>query len=211
MHLCRNHNLLFTMRYEKTLKRLGRDSSLHITKADKGGGVIVMQREDYDQKMTAILADSNTYQPMPTGSGHKESQQLKQRLRRLLLRTDEGKRLLHLLPDNSRIPKAYGLPKTHKPGVPLRPIISGIGSVVHQLAKVLARPLSRLLGKTSGEHLRNSNDLLERLGRIGFRNKVLASFDVKSLFTNVPCDGAMQALDEVLDPVNSQLPLPRAA
>ena len=198
------------MRYEKTLKRLGRDSSLHITKADKGGGVIVMQREDYDQKMTAILADSNTYQPMPTGSGYKESQQLKQRLRRLLLRTDEGKRLLHLLPDNSRISKAYGLPKTHKPGVPLRPIISGIGSVVHQLAKVLARPLSRLLGKTSGAHLRNSNDLLERLGRIGFRNIVLASFDVKSLFTNVPCDGAMQALDEVLDPVNSQLPLPRA-
>ena len=198
------------LRYIKTLTRLGENPNIHITKADKGGGVIIMDKSEYTRKMMAILADRETYQPRPAGSGLREATNLKQRLRRLLSTSEQGKRLLHLLPENPRIPKAYGLPKTHKSGVPLRPIISGIGSTPHSLAKVLAKPLSKLLGTMSGAHLKNSNDLLNRLGKIGFRNKMLASFDVKSLFTNVPSDGAITAMKEVLETVDDvELPLPR--
>ena len=199
------------LRFVKALERLGRNNNLHITKADKGGGVIVMDSSEYTQKMTSLLADCDTYQPMPVGSGLKEATVLKQRLRQVLTRSEQGKRLLHLLPDNPRIPKAYGLPKTHKQGIPLRPIISGVGSAPHRLAKVLAKPLSQLLGKLSGVHLKNSSDLLQRLENVGFRNKVLASFDVKSLFTNVPNEGAMEALEEALDSAeDKELPLPQA-
>ena len=199
------------LRYIETLTRLGEDRKLHITRADKGGGVIVMDKAEYTQKMMTILTDGDTYQPRPVGSGLREAASLKQRLRQLLSRSEQGKRLLHLLPENPRIPKAYGLPKTHKEGIPLRPIISGIGSTPHNLAKVLAKPLSKLLGTISGAHLRNSSDLLERLSNVGFRNKVMASFDVKSLFTNVPSDGAITAMKEILEETNDvELPLPRA-
>ena len=50
-----------------------------------------------------------------------------------------------LLPVNASLPYFYGLPKLHKPGIPLRPIISGIGSVTHPLAKYLAGLLSPFL------------------------------------------------------------------
>ena len=41
----------------------------------------------------------------------------------------EDKFLSSLIDYHPTIPKIYGLPKTHKPGIPLQPIISGVGTV----------------------------------------------------------------------------------
>ena len=98
----------------------------------------------------------------------------------------------------------------HKTGTPMRPITSGIGSAPHRLAKTLAKPLTKALGSISAAHLRNSGDLLERLKELSFRNKKLASFDVKALFTNVPIEGAIKAIEKALAGIpNDSLPLPR--
>ena len=92
----------------------------------------------------------------------------------------------------------------------MRPIISGIGSAPHKLAKVLAKPLSKALGTLSGAHLRNSAELIEHLKSIDMSNKELASFDVKSLFTNVPVEGALKAINEVINMIDERsLPLPK--
>ena len=61
------------------------------------------------------------------------------------------------------IPKIYGLPKTHKPDIPLRPIISDIGSAPHNIAKLLAKLLTPLLGTIINAHLKNSGSLLNKL------------------------------------------------
>ena len=41
-------------------------------------------------------------------------------------------------PTDSQRPRMYGLPKTHKENIPLRPVLSMIGSSQHELAKWLA-------------------------------------------------------------------------
>ena len=87
-----------------------------------------------------------------------------------------------------------GLSKLHKMNVPMRPITSGIGSALHRLAKVLARPLSSALGTISGAHLRNTEDFMNKIRDMDLSDKCLASFDVKSLFTNVSVDGALEAI-----------------
>ena len=46
-------------------------------------------------------------------------------------------------------PLLYGLPKIHKPEVPLRPIASFINSPLYQLSKHLVHLLAPLVGKTS--------------------------------------------------------------
>ena len=102
-----------------------------------------------------------------------------------------------------------GLPKVHKPGVPMRPITSGIGSAPHRLAKILAKPLSEALGSISGAHLRNSNDLKERISNISFINKKMVSFDVTSLFTEVPVEEALDAVRAVTERDGVVLPLPK--
>jgi hypothetical protein len=46
-----------------------------------------------------------------------------------------------LRPSATVCPKFYGLPKIHKPNVPLRPIVASIGSPTYALAKYLAEIL----------------------------------------------------------------------
>ncbi|XP_076042025.1 uncharacterized protein LOC143025928 [Oratosquilla oratoria] len=85
---------------------------------------------------------------------------------------------------------------------------AGIGSAPHRLAKHLAKPLSSSLGKISGTHLKNSTDLIDRLKAVDFKDKILVTADVISLFTHVPISGAINAVKEVLDYIDeSDLPL----
>ena len=92
----------------------------------------------------------------------------------------------------------------------MRPIISDISSAPHRIAKVLATPLTKALGTLSGTHLRNSTDMIDFLENIDITNKKLASFDVKSLFTNVPVEGALEAITDVANILDERLlPLPK--
>ena len=52
----------------------------------------------------------------------------------------------------------------------MRPIMSGIGSAPHRLAKILAKPMIRTLGVISESHIRNSSDMMRRLKDIDFRD-----------------------------------------
>jgi len=67
--------------------------------------------------------------------------------------TEETRR--QLCPAGSRPPRMYGLPKIHKEGIPLRPIVSNIGAPTYQLAKHLSGLLRQLTGK-SAHHVKNS-------------------------------------------------------
>ena len=78
----------------------------------------------------------------------------------------------------------YGLPKVHKEGHPLRPILSAIGTFNYKLAKFLVPILSPL---TVNEYtVKDSFSFAKDICRENFGECVLASFDIKSLFTNIP-------------------------
>ena len=176
-----------------------------------GGGVIVLNKCDYVEKMMNLLNNESTYTKKYMGYANSESEKFKREARKIMRGSEKGKRLINLLEEKPRPPRMRGLPKIHKPNIPMRPITSGIGSAPHKVAKQLAMPLSRALGCISGAHLKNSSDLISRLNDVGYSNKKLASFDVKSLFTNVPVEGAIKAMERALDHVRDEdLPLPRA-
>ena len=60
--------------------------------------------------------------------------------------------------------KFYGLPKVHKPGNPLRPIVSSTGTATYHTAKELARILKPLVG-SSTHHVLNTRDFVEQIPR----------------------------------------------
>lgn len=196
-------------RFLTALEDLSKDQTRIVTQADKGGGVIVMDSSDYQQKMNELLADQSTYKPQVKGFCQTASLCFNTAARQILSASEEGKRMMYLLEEAPRTPRMRGLPKVHKPGIPMRPITSGIGSAPHRLAKKLAAPLSKSLGSISGCHIVNSGDLLRKIKNIGPRNKQLASFDVKSLFTSVPVEEALQAVTKKAKQLTSdELPLP---
>ena len=83
--------------------------------------------------------------------------------------------------------------------MPLRPIVSAIGSPTYSLAKFVTKIISPLTGKTVA-HVKNSLDfrnmiLKERIDE----SEIMISFDVKSLFTNVPI------IDKTLEVIGNKL------
>ena len=90
-----------------------------------------------------------------------------------------------------KTPLLYGLPKIHKVGVPLRPIASFGQSPTYQLSKHLSILLSPLVGK-SPSSVKNSKEFATFIREQTLqRDEVLLSFDVTSLFTNVPTNLAV--------------------
>ena len=82
----------------------------------------------------------------------------------------------------------YGLPKIHKPGIPLRPILSMCHSALHSFAKWLVEVLDPFLEFYSGCCVKDSFTFSSIIRRLPVCNEsqCLVSFDVVSLFTNIP-------------------------
>ena len=79
----------------------------------------------------------------------------------------------------------YGLPKIHKPNVPLRSILSSIGTAGYGLLKFFVSLLKPL---TFNQYtVKNSFSFVEEITNIPNSNSyTMVSFDVQSLFTNIP-------------------------
>ena len=95
-------------------------------------------------------------------------------------------------------PKFYGLPKIHKEGTPLRPIVSSIGAVTYSTSKELSRILRPLVRK-SPHHICNNHDFMEHLKGITLGpDEVMVSYDVRALFTSVPIQPALEVIEKLL-------------
>ena len=184
-------NVNLPIRLKTALNDLKKEQNIVITKADKGGKVVILNSNDYC-KLEDILSDHSTYERVNKEPLKPWQQQYNRDLKRILKDHSElAKKYLSFLPS---LPYMYGLPKIHKPGNPLRPIVSSTGSVTHRLSKYLASLLSPLLGSISHSHLINSDDFVSKVRGINLKDKILVSFDVDSLFTNVPVEETLSFL-----------------
>src|SRR5262249_33708137 len=104
-----------------------------------------------------------------------------------------------LTPQDPIVSKFYGLPKIHKENVPLRPIVSTIGSTNYKLAKYLNDLLKPLIGKTTS-YVKNSQDFVTKIQNLKINdNDLLVSLDVESLFTKVPLNETLTLLANHFD------------
>ena len=96
-------------------------------------------------------------------------------------------------------PRMYGLPKTHKEGTALRPILSMTCSSHHELGKWLAGLLQPVLERFSSHCISNSFTFAKNMQNLDINpNVFMCSFDVSSLFTNVPLDKTIKICSDVL-------------
>ena len=154
--------------------------------ADKGNTTVMMRRCDYDGKIEEMLG-TGTYGKLRGDPTATQENRLSRKLKGLEKNQEITSALYNKLrPTGSQPPRIYGLPKIHKPDVPLRPIVSCIGSPTYQLSKHITSLISPLAGHTSS-HLKNSRHFTEMIGSVHVESdEILVSFDVSSLFTNVP-------------------------
>ena len=124
--------------------------------ADKGNSTVMMNRTEYNEKINNLL-DDGTYRPLKKDPTLKLERTINEQLKALEKNGEIDNSLRkRITPQHSYHPQLYGLPKMHKPEIPLRPIVSSIGSPTYYLAKELTRIiLTPLKGKCSS-YIKNS-------------------------------------------------------
>ena len=80
------------------------------------------------------------------------------------------------------------------------------GSVTYKLSKYIATILKQLNGKISSSYLLNTDNFVEKIRNVDLRNKIMVSFDVSSLFTNVPIEDTFDFLKNYLQSHTEDMP-----
>ena len=182
------------------LKSLTGDKTITIVPADKGRATVIMKKEEYEEKMKVLLSDTNTYKKLD----HDPTKEYKKDMKKMIDNWEKEKPLppglkRFIQPTSENIPAIYGTPKIHKSNYPLRPIVSGIGSITYNAAKVLTRILQPLVGQ-SDYHIQNSNDFVDKIKDKGLSPGLeMLSYDVSALFTSIPVDEAIRVIRQALD------------
>jgi hypothetical protein len=170
--------------------RLNQD--IRILQADKGNCAVVLDKSNYKDKLN-ILLESGVYEPLPEDPTAKVERKVQKLLskHKTILPTDLENKLTQY---HSRPPRLYGLPNIHKPDIPLRLSVSSVGFPCCTLAGFVHKIPSSLAGQ-SESFVKNPGNFLQLLKYVILRYlNTLVSFDVLSLFANVPVDDALQVI-----------------
>ena len=170
-------------------KQLRDNPTITIRRADKTNNFIILNKEEYLDKMDTILGDRTKFKRITRNP----TDDIKRRLNSTISSINAvagGVHLQKLIGDFSP-GYAYGTVKTHKPGNPLRPIISQIPTVTYQVAKTINQILSPYV--PCQYSISSATDFLEILRDTPDTDgQLIASLDVESLFTNVPVDTTIE-------------------
>ena len=193
----------------QALKRLKTDENIVILPADKGRVTVVMDKTDYYDKMDALVNDKQTYQVLKRDPTPALQRKLNSKLLDLK-KTDaiDIQRYNRLRCRVPQPPKLYGLPKLHKPNIPMRPIVSFCGSPTYQLSKYLTTVLKPLTDE-SRHKLQSTENFIDAIKTVQVPDDYkLVSFDVKSLFTSIPLQLALDCTETAINNSTIELPLP---
>ena len=97
----------------------------------------------------------------------------------------DNKLYCYLKPTDLPEPRFHGQQKIHKPGVPIRPIVSYSDSPLSNLKKYIANILKAYV-EDENDNDKNSTTFSNYIKNVPIEDDETISFDVTSLYTNVP-------------------------
>ena len=185
------------------IEELKRRDDIVITKPDKGSAVVVNDKHEYLRLLSdASVNDTSKFCAVPIERPKSKGRPPKYYhplLEKEKLVESTVRRILpsaiadSVRPTGSRLAHLYGLPKTHKKKLAMRPILSATGTYNYALAKWLdakLKPLS-VNENTITDIFAFTNEICGVKINPG---EILVSYDVSSLFTNVPLDETIDIL-----------------
>ena len=196
-------NIVMTKRYLK-------ENNLLAIPYDKGIGICVMEKNVYQQKLDHIISLPQFEKVLPTRKNEKHPVLKEQeRVVDILKTMKENGEIDDILfnsmkPRGSQPARLYGLAKVHKEGVPMRPVLSMPGSAYHRVALKVTEWLSVVEECKINS---STNSISQSLGSIQLdEHEVVVSFDVTSLYTNVPVREAIDVCSDYLFSGKYKLP-----
>ena len=196
----------------KELISLQRERKIVIKAADKGSGIVI---SDFDMYLKAAYEHLLSKQE---GSGKQfykevhgiEVDKAKHRIKAVLNDAKEAgiitkEEFSFMDPSDKSIAKFYcnfKVHKNHKVGElpPPRPIVSGKNSMTEGIGKFVEHHVKEI-SKSHKTYLEDTPDFLREIEKVSGldNNHILASIDVKALFTNIPTEEGLESLEATLD------------
>lgn len=183
----------------QALRNLKNMENIIIVPADKGGKIVIMNRNEYINKIEEKLNDSKTYEKVqdPTNKAKKKIAKLADKLFQAKRINQATKFELTSIDD---LPTIRGQPKIHKQNNPMR--------IITCARNTMTAPISRFtfsfvkqLRETITNTVSNTSKFLEEIIKVKTdQDERLVSFDVEDLFNNIPI---MRAVDIAIHRIGS--------
>ena len=204
--------------YHKYLIALSRDDTISIVKFDKGNGICIMEKDNYLNKLDKIINDKNKFQIVESkrkNARHpifRRKEKIKEEIKKHIKPYVDENALKKLKKVDGGTGKLYGTCKIHKNGYPVRPIVSMIDTPEYKLAKFLDELIKPGIPTTFT--VASNREFIERLMQLNHQpDDYCISFDIKSLFTNIPLEETINLVAEELYEENiiNKPPMPRSS
>jgi len=177
-----------------TIKAL-KGKNVHYMKADKGNTLVILDKDDYHKRMEETISECK-FQELKRNPLPKMIKTATNAVK--MINEIFGVPKYKLAISNPTVPRLYGLPKIHKQGNKMRPIVGNINAPAYNIAKWLVAEYKQY-NPPNNLSVKNSFEFVDKIQRIELKDdEILVSFDIVSLYPNVP-------IPEALDVVNNWL------
>ena len=182
------------------MKELQSDTTIVILPAGIIRSTLILNREDYLEECMDPI-NNGQYQLLKKDPTAKPKAKILKQLK--VLKDYEviaiGNKLYNYLkPTDSPAPGFYGQPKVHKPGVPLRPVVSYSDSPLYN-NKYIANILKAYV-KDENNKAKNSTTFSNYIRNVPIEdNDKMLSFDVISLYKNIPLIDTLNIINDYVN------------
>ena len=201
------------LRQHRILRNLRKNQYIFVTKPVKGNGVVILDRKLYNNAIEEIISDTSKFEKLNEYQTLKREASLQRFLNKLkqknFFNEIEYDKLYH---SGSAPACIYGTPKMHKffssDSFPkLRPIVSSIGTFNYNLARFLCYLFSTLVPYDYS--CKDTFSFVSQIKNANLSKKVLVSYDVNSLFTNISLQEAIDIAINLIFNYNPNLNITR--
>ena len=204
-------NITFAER--EAIQSLRRNDKIVIFQADKGGAVVIQNRDNYTRIAKEHLSSTTTdgeqvYQQLSSDCTDDVAKvvnhEIEDALHNSVIDQDTAS---YLKVKNPKPGNLYFLRKIHKkpgdPNPPGRPICNSKGTPTENISEWVDDQLAPLVRELPS-YLQDDNDFLRRVQTINETHTlppdtILATWDVKSLYTSIPTEGGVAACRKKLE------------
>ena len=195
------------------INTLRNNTNIIIKEADKGGIVVIMDKNYYVHKINSTLSDLNYYQPSNIAEENNTIQLIKTHINSATNLTEQEKDYItNFSPKHSNL---YGLPKIHKSKIiqdaistspqsqmieincpddlTFRPIVAGPLCPTHRLSNFLHLIFSSLTNLVPS-FIKDTTSFLRKLPQTLNTPSYLCTMDIVSLYSNIPHDLGITAI-----------------
>ena len=192
----------------EVIKELKSRDDVSITKADKGGAVVIMDITSYIAEADRQLNNEEFYKKITHDPTQLHAERINNTIDQL-----KGEGLISekvakgLKVDNPKTAKFSLLPKVHKTGNPGRPVISSVECHSSHISKYVDYHLQPQVVKLKS-FTKDSTDTLNKISSIKeeiTKDDILVTMDVRSLYTNIPNEEGIQAVRDTLNSSSSRI------